>query len=52
VIDDGSGLNSTDLQACLAKGVLAQFKPAQPLPSLCRVRPHSHSVTQLALGHR
>jgi hypothetical protein len=22
---------------------------AQALPSLCRVRPHSHSVTQLAL---
>jgi hypothetical protein len=28
VIDDGSGLNSTDLKTCLTKWVLAQFKPA------------------------
>ena len=42
VIDDGSGLNSTDLKACLTKWVLAQFKPAQPLPPLCSVRPLSH----------
>ena len=28
VIDDGSGLNSTDLKACLTKRVLAQLKPA------------------------
>ena len=28
VIDDGSGLNSTDLKACLTKWVLAQLMPA------------------------
>jgi hypothetical protein len=28
VIDGGSGLNSTDLKACLAKWVLAQLMPA------------------------
>jgi hypothetical protein len=42
VIDDGSGLESADLKACLAKWVLAQFKPAQPLPSLRRVWPNCH----------
>ena len=35
VINDGSGLNSTDLKACLTKWVLLQFLLAHALPSLC-----------------
>ena len=43
MIDDSSGLNSANLQACLTKWVFSQFVPAQPLPSLRRVRPGCHS---------
>jgi hypothetical protein len=42
MINNGSGLNSTDLKACLTKRVFPEFVPAQPLPTPRCVRPLSH----------